>query len=170
MDFYVTGKENYYTYRFGKYYNAISSNLEELEFGVNVQKIYLKGRNYFDDTYCTCYDSSKIKTITLKSVIPPELTEGSFSDWSLINATVTVPEIALESYKSHPVWGKFWNIKGEDFGDSSVHDMLVPEKANVNDVYTLQGILLKRNASQDYIDALPAGLYIIGGKKYVIRK
>lgn len=48
--------------------------------------------------------------------------------------------------------------------------MLVPEKANVNDVYTLQGILLKRNASQDYIDALPAGLYIIGGKKYVIRK
>ena len=170
VDFYVTGKEDYYTYRFGERYNAIKSQLEELEFGVNVQRIYLKGWNIFFDPHCTCYDSSKIKTITLKSVIPPELTEGSFSDWSLINATVTVPEIALESYKSHPVWGKFWNIKGEDFGDSSVHDMLVPEKANVNDVYTLQGILLKRNASQDYIDALPAGLYIIGGKKYVIRK
>lgn len=170
VDFYVTGKEDYYTYRFGKKYNAIKSQLEELEFGVNVQRIYLKGWNIFLNPHCTSYDSSKIKSITLKSVIPPELTEGSFSDWSLINATVTVPEIALESYKSHPVWGKFWNIKGEDFGDSSVHDMLVPEKANVNDVYTLQGILLKRNASQDYIDALPAGLYIIGGKKYVIRK
>lgn len=47
VDFYVTGKEDYYTYRFGERYNAIKSQLEELEFGVNVQRIYLKGWNIF---------------------------------------------------------------------------------------------------------------------------
>lgn len=37
------------------------------------------------------------------------------------------------------------------------------------DVYTIQGICVKRNASQEYIDNLPKGFYIIGGKK-VIKK
>ncbi|MDE6359240.1 MAG: hypothetical protein K2L29_06545, partial [Duncaniella sp.] len=38
-----------------------------------------------------------------------------------------------------------------------------------NDVYNLQGILVKANASADDIKALPAGLYIIGGKKTIVR-
>ena len=36
------------------------------------------------------------------------------------------------------------------------------------DVYNMQGILLYRNATEEQINALPHGLYIIGGKKIAI--
>ena len=38
-----------------------------------------------------------------------------------------------------------------------------------NDIYTLQGVLLKRNASQKDIDALVPGFYIIGGRKMHVK-
>jgi len=38
-----------------------------------------------------------------------------------------------------------------------------------NDIYNLQGICLKRNASQADIDALAPGLYIIAGKKVLVK-
>ena len=38
-----------------------------------------------------------------------------------------------------------------------------------SDIYTLQGVCLKRNASQSDIDALMPGIYIVGGKKLIVR-
>lgn len=38
-----------------------------------------------------------------------------------------------------------------------------------NDVYNLQGVCLKRNATLDDVDALAPGLYIIGGKKVLVK-
>ncbi len=38
-----------------------------------------------------------------------------------------------------------------------------------NDIYNMQGVCLKRNASQADIDALTTGLYIIGGKKVLVK-
>lgn len=42
-------------------------------------------------------------------------------------------------------------------------------KAADNNVYNIQGMLLKRNASQDYINSLPKGIYIISGKKVYVK-
>ena len=39
-----------------------------------------------------------------------------------------------------------------------------------NDIYTLQGVCLKHNATQSDIDALAPGMYIIGGKKVIVKK
>lgn len=47
-------------------------------------------------------------------------------------------------------------------------DSIMPESES-KDVYTMTGILLKRNASAEYIKALRPGIYIIGGKKIQIR-
>ncbi len=38
-----------------------------------------------------------------------------------------------------------------------------------NDIYNLQGVCLKRNASQADIDALVPGFYIVGGKKVLVK-
>ena len=38
-----------------------------------------------------------------------------------------------------------------------------------NDIFTLQGVCLKRDASQSDIDALAPGIYIIGGKKVIVK-
>jgi hypothetical protein len=42
-------------------------------------------------------------------------------------------------------------------------------KAN-NNVYSIDGVMIYRNASQEQISTLPAGLYIINNKKVVVRK
>ena len=51
---------------------------------------------------------------------------------------------------------------------SGVETILDGRKA-AKDVYTSSGILIVRNATQDQIDALAPGLYIIGGKKVLKR-
>ncbi len=43
------------------------------------------------------------------------------------------------------------------------------DSARPNDIYNLQGVCLKRNASQADIDALSPGLYIVGGKKVLVK-
>ncbi|MCM1458194.1 MAG: leucine-rich repeat protein [Lachnoclostridium sp.] len=43
------------------------------------------------------------------------------------------------------------------------------EAARPNDIYNLQGVCLKRNASQADIDALFPGFYIVGGKKVLVK-
>lgn len=51
---------------------------------------------------------------------------------------------------------------------SGVESVVAAEVAN-RDVYTLTGILLISNASDAQLNALPAGIYVVGGKKLVIR-
>lgn len=48
---------------------------------------------------------------------------------------------------------------GSDFG--SAH--------RPNHIYTIHGIMIKRNASQEDVDALSPGIYIIGSKKVLIK-
>ena len=55
---------------------------------------------------------------------------------------------------------------------SAIDDIVVDTPAapeRPNDIYNLQGICLKRNASQEDVDALAPGLYIIGGKKMLVK-
>ena len=49
----------------------------------------------------------------------------------------------------------------EEFGGSDV------ERAN--DIFTLEGVCLKRDASKEDIDALAPGIYIVAGKKMVVK-
>lgn len=54
---------------------------------------------------------------------------------------------------------------------SGVEEVIVApgEAKRPNDIYTLQGILVKRNADSDDIRALPPGFYIIGGRKVLVK-
>lgn len=64
-------------------------------------------------------------------------------------------------------------IVKDEFADSGIDDLIADgvgeDVTRPNDIYNLQGICLKRNASQDDIDALAPGLYIIGGKKVLVK-
>lgn len=53
--------------------------------------------------------------------------------------------------------------------DDIFNDSISVNTSRPNDVYNLQGICLKRNVTEDDIDALPAGLYIIAGKKVLVK-
>lgn len=58
---------------------------------------------------------------------------------------------------------------------SSVDDVLVDSdgnktECNPNNIYNIQGVLIKRNATSEDIRSLAPGLYIIRGKKIIVRE
>ena len=56
-----------------------------------------------------------------------------------------------------------------EIGKSLVTAVRVEPRDCPNDICNLQGVCLKRNASQDDIDALAPGLYIIAGEKVLVK-
>ena len=63
------------------------------------------------------------------------------------------------------------DIQPDNGTPTSIKDMTVQQNnADYCNVYTLRGVLVKRAKTMaEAIDNLPAGLYIIGGKKMVVR-
>ena len=45
---------------------------------------------------------------------------------------------------------------------------IIVDNDNRNDVYNIQGICIRRNATQTDIDALPTGIYIVKGRKVIV--
>lgn len=81
---------------------------------------------------------------------------------------VYIPKGTIEKYRASEGWRYFTNfIETDEFPGLSVD--VVRAEADEADVYNLQGVLLIENATPEQVKALPAGLYIVGGEKVVIR-
>lgn len=52
------------------------------------------------------------------------------------------------------------------FNNTAIEDVFA-ETTTVADIFNLQGIIIKRNAFKDDLHSLPAGIYIVNGKKVV---
>ena len=53
---------------------------------------------------------------------------------------------------------------------TSVRDLVVQPEQTDTDVYTLSGQLLRRGGKrQQTVEGLPAGVYVIGGKKVIVK-
>ncbi len=74
-------------------------NVTELVVGEHVKNL--------DITY-----TGKIAKITISATTPPSVI--GFTNPEYMNAVVKVPFSALEAYKAHRIWGKFWNLQGFD--------------------------------------------------------
>ena len=86
-------------------------------------------------------------------------------DWANI-CTLHVPAGTVEAYRANSVWGKFKNIV--EFTPTGID--AVTENVSVKNptgVYTLQGVKVAENSGQ--LDNLPSGIYIVDGKKTVVR-
>ena len=62
-------------------------------------------------------DTGKIAKITISATTPPSINIYSYFEFTnpeYMNAVVKVPFSALEAYKAHEIWGKFWNLQGFD--------------------------------------------------------
>lgn len=54
--------------------------------------------------------------------------------------------------------------------DASVHDVVVSSSASSFEVYNLSGIHLRSaRTAREAVEGLPAGLYIVNGKKYILK-
>lgn len=82
-----------------------------------------------------------------------------------------MPSAQVNLYYSTIQWSKFFNITGtEDFpapGELGVESIFGPEQKV--DVYNLNGTQIYRGVESSQLNDLAPGVYIIGGKKVIVK-
>ena len=81
-------------------------------------------------------------------------------------ANVYVPVSAIPNYQTANAWSVFFNYHEHDF--SGIENIMCENLFAETKVFTLNGICINSKATQKDIDNLPAGVYIINGKKVKI--
>ena len=109
---------------------------------------------------------SNMKALILDSWNIIEIGENVVDEGTV---TLYVEDFLLEDYKQNENCKVFAAIKSIREYNSGIDDIAADDAGSPNDIYTLQGVCIKRNATQEDIDALPTGLYIIGGQKVAVK-
>ena len=159
-----------------EYAFSYNSSLKKLVLPNSLEEI---GREAFSDL--------SLDTIVISATVPPEIYDNTFDPKTYLNCTLYVPTESIDLYKEAYGWKGFWNIKGIDSFSSVKDDMVKNEdlisilpthrgvrvlnkdKNSIVRVFTIQGALIKET-SDDEIDNLPAGLYVVkvGNKSFKV--
>ena len=120
---------------------------------------------------------SNLKSITVYITIPIDLSvatarrmmtraDGSsiFEGVDKATCILYVPEGSVELYKTAPVWCEFQNILA--IGSTGIKEILMTDGESY-DIYNLQGRKVKVKATS--LEGLPRGVYIINGKKTILK-
>ena len=137
---------------------ANCSSLTSVEMGNSVTSI---GRSAF--LYCI-----NLKKLISYAEVPPICGNDVFFGVKTQECTLQVPEKSISAYQQADQWKEFLCIEDVPTAIGGVTvDGAVPATA---DVYSTNGMLVKRNADLKNLNhELPAGIYIIGGKKVYVR-
>ena len=128
-------------------------NLQKVNIGNSVKTI---GVSAFEN--CT-----SITQISSEAVVPPTCESNALN--SISKSKLIVPKNSIDAYKQAPQWKEFLLIEGSTTGITNT----VYNKAGLADVYTIDGTKRLSKASTDEINALPKGVYIVNGKKIIIK-
>ena len=131
------------------------TNLQKVHIGDSVKTI---GEYAFNN--CT-----SITQISSEAVVPPTCELGVFDGINKSKCKLIVPKNSLDAYKQADQWKDFFLIEGSTTGITNT----VYNKAGLADVYTIDGTKRLSKASTDEINALPKGVYIVNGKKIIIK-
>lgn len=110
-------------------------------------------------------DCGNVKQITSEAVTPPYCSRYAFDGVNRNECKLFVPKNSIDAYKRAYVWWHFFLIEGSTTG---IINNIYNKTENV-DVYTIDGVKCLSKASINEINALPKGVYIINGKKIVIK-
>lgn len=131
------------------------SSLSEITLPASVEYIGEK-------TFSGC---SSLLTINAMRMRPAETGNRAFEGVP-IDAYVYVPKRTIPFYLASKPWSVFYYYFEVEEWVTGISNVTAD---TLQDVHTLQGIGVKRNATEADIDALPQGLYIIGGKKVYVK-
>lgn len=112
-----------------------------------------------DDAFGGC---TSLVSVTSLNPTPPEIHEYAFARDTYLTATLHVVIGSKLAYEQTSYWHKFLNIQ-EDVTDGV--NSVVADMQKKNEIYTLGGIKLNTTKLSD----LPKGIYIVNGKKYVVK-
>ena len=108
---------------------------------------------------------TSITQISSEAVVPPTCDSDVFDGINKSKCKLIVPKNSLDAYKQAYQWEDFSLIEGSTTGITNT----VYNKAGLADVYTIDGTKRLSKASTDEINALPKGMYIVNGKKIIIK-
>ena len=130
----------------------------------NLQKVYIgdsvKAIGEYAFNNCT-----SITQISSEAVVPPTCESNALNSINKSKCKLIVPKNSLDAYKQAYQWKDFLLIEGSTTGITNT----VYNKAGLADVYTIDGTRRLSKASTDEINALPKGVYIVNGKKIIIK-
>ena len=137
--------------------NAFSgcTNLQKVYIGNSVKAI---GQEAFSD----CINITQVSS---EAVVPPTCGINALDDINKRNCKLFVPKANINAYKQAPEWNDFLLIEGSTTGITNT----VYNNSGLADVYTIDGTKRLSKASTDEINALPKGVYIVNGKKIIIK-
>ena len=138
----------------GKWAFSGCSSLKNFTFGSGLQSI---GQEAFSD----CINITQISS---KAVVPPTCGINALDDINKWNCKLFVPKANINAYKQAPQWKEFFFIESTTGITNTVYN-----KVGLADVYTIDGTKRLSRASTDEINALPKGVYIVNGKKIIIK-
>jgi cell surface protein len=131
------------------------NNLKNVSFGKGLESI---GADAF-------YDCVNVMQISCDAELPPSCSANLFDPINKWECKLIVPKNSIEAYKKADGWKEFFLIEGATTG---IINNIYNKIENV-DVYTIDGIKRLSKANVNEINALPKGVYIINGKKIVIK-
>ena len=111
------------------------------------------------------FNCTSITQISSEAVVPPTCGLNVFANIDKSKCKLIVPNNSLDAYKQADQWKDFSLIEGSTTGITNT----VYNKAGLADVYTIDGTRRLSKASTDEINALPKGVYIVNGKKIIIK-
>lgn len=135
----------------------------------NLKTIFFYSNNLLDIASTAFENCPAIKEIFCYTQQPPVGEDYDVFDSSVYtNATLYVPGQQFSLYKSTIPWDKFSSIK--ELNDSGVYSPILLNSNEYTSVYSLTGISLTKGDIEQKNNALEqSGLYIIGGKKVVVK-
>ena len=129
-----------------------------------LQKVYI-GKSVKTIRTSAFNNCTSITQISSEAVVPPTCESGVFFYINTSKCKLIVPKNSLDAYKQAYQWKDFLLIEGSTTGITNT----VYNKAGLADVYTIDGTKRLSKASTDEINALPKGVYIVNGKKIIIK-
>ena len=111
------------------------------------------------------FKCTSITQISSEAVVPPICESNVFDDINKSECKLIVPKNSLDAYKQADQWKDFLLIEGSTTGITNT----VYNNSGLADVYTIDGTKRLSKASTDEINALPKGMYIVNGKKIIIK-
>ena len=130
----------------------------------NLQKVNIGNSVKTIEIYAF-YNCTSITQISSEAVVPPTCELFVFDGINKSKCKLIVPKNSLDAYKQAYQWKDFSLIEGSTTGITNT----VYNKAGLADVYTIDGTRRLSKASTDEINALPKGVYIVNGKKIIIK-
>ena len=111
-------------------------------------------------------DCINLTDVYVNNPTPPDINADTFDEMTEQNATLYVPKGSKEDYGNHPYWKNFVRIVEYEFEeDTSSNKEEFYNITNKPEIFDMNG----RKHKTHSIDELPKGIYIINGKKTIIK-